>query len=128
MADKGPEDVPVNAEDHGAYYVWDLRPWDGDVETLDEINQAWMNAHGPDEKIGTISVFPNEVIIDDSIQDFIAEGWNEASKATDLQYLAIVAEGLKALAVQNQIDVPFVEMEAFDTVEEAVEWMDEQVA
>jgi hypothetical protein len=118
----------VEATDHGAFYVWDLRGWQGDVETLDEINQAWMAAHDPAKKVGTISVFPEDVILDDGVQNYITEGWNEAAEATGLQYLAIVADGIKKLAVKNQFHTPGVELETFDEVEPAVEWMNDRVA
>jgi hypothetical protein len=119
--------LPIQADDHGAYVVWDIREWDGDVDTLEAINEAWVETHRPPAKTGTISVFPGHVVVDGEAQDFISEGWNEASEITGLQHLAIVAEGLQAMAVKNQIDVPDLTMEVFDAVDPAVEWMNEQV-
>ena len=81
----------VEATDHGAFHVRDLRGWNGDVDTLDEINEAWVEAHSPDGKVGTVSVFP-----DDGIQSYITEGWNEAAELTDLRYLAVVADRFRS--------------------------------
>jgi len=129
MVPEGYRHLPLSSEDHGAFNVWDLRGWEGDVETLDEINQAWVEAHSPEEKSGTISVFPEDVVLDDGVQDFLTEGWNEAAEVTDLRYLAIVAPGIKKLAVKSQIHAPVIEaMETFDEVDPAVEWMNEHVA
>jgi len=125
MAPSYPE-LPIDAEDRGSYIVWDLRAWNGDIETMKRINERWVEAHEPAEKEGTISIFPEDVVVHGEIQEFISEGWNEACEATDLQYLAIVAEGLQAMAVENQIDAPAVELSAFDDEGAAVDWMDER--
>jgi len=120
-------DLPVNDEDHGQFVVWNLREWDGDLDEFKEINDAWVTKHQPPEKVGTISVFPDHVVVGDELQDFISEGWNEACEITDLEYLAIVVDGIGKLTVKNRIDVPSVKVETFDTVDAAVEWMEEQV-
>jgi len=121
--------LPIDAEDHGGFVVWDLCEWDGDVETMTEINEAWMAVHSPDAKRGTISVLPEEVIVHGEIMDFISEGWNEASEATGLQYLAIVGQGLQTRAVRSNIDAPNIEaMQGFDSTDAAVEWMEGEVA
>lgn len=120
-------DVPVSYDDHGEFVVWDITGWEGDVETLEAINEAWLDVHDPSEKVGTISVFPEEVIIDGELQGFIAEGWNEAGDAAGLEHLAIVAESLVGMAVKRQIEMPNVTVDAFNEVEEAVAWMDERV-
>ena len=123
------QQLPIEAEDHGGFAVWDLRGWDGDVETMAEINEAWVAVHTPEEKVGTISVFPEEVIVHGEIMDFISEGWNEASEATGLEYLAIVGEGLQTMAVKSNIEAPNIEAIAgFEDVQSAVGWMDERVA
>lgn len=127
MSEEAIKGLPVNSDDRGEYVVWDLREWDGDVETMNRINEAWVEVHSPDEKVGTISVFPDHVVIGGQVQDFISEGWNEAAQATGLEYLAIVADGLQGMAVQGQIDAPTVDMEVFEAVEPAADWMDEQV-
>jgi hypothetical protein len=129
MIPEGYRHLPLSAEEHGAFKVWDLREWEGDVDTLDAINEAWVEAHSPDEKVGTVSVFPEDVILDDGVQDFLTEGWNEAAEMTGLRYLAIVAPGIKKLTVKSQIHAPVLEeMETFDEVDPAVEWMQAQVA
>jgi hypothetical protein len=120
--------LPVTADDRSSYYVWDLREWSGDVETLAEINEAWMAAHEPAAKTGTISVFPDEVVLDGELQGFISEGWNEAAEAVGLEHLAIVGTGLQTMAVESQIDAGWLDLECFETVPEAVDWMDEQVS
>lgn len=127
MTATAPVDLPVTCDDRGDYCVWDLRDWAGDVDTLDEINEAWVEAHSPAPKVGTVSVFPDHVIVDGEIQDFISDGWNEAAGATGLEYLAIVADGLQGMAVEGQIDAPTVDVKTFDTVAEATDWMDGKV-
>jgi len=121
-----PEELPIKPDDRGPYVVWDLRSWEGDVETMKDINEAWMDVHSPAAKIGTIPVLPDDVVVHGEIQSFISEGWNEASEATGLQYLALVAENLQAMAVESQIDAPSIEeIRAFQSVEAAVDWMEE---
>lgn len=120
------EELPIKTDDRGPYVVWDLRSWDGDVETMEKINEAWMDAHSPPAKVGTIPVLPDDVVVHGEIQSFISEGWNEASKATGLQYLALVAKNLQAMAVESQIDAPSIEeIRAFQSVDAAVDWMEE---
>ena len=122
------QDVPVSYDDHGEFVVWDITEWDGDVETLEAINEAWLEVHEPSQKVGTITVFPEEVIIDGELQGFIADGWNEAGDVAGLEQFAIVAESLVGMAVKTQIEMPDVTVDAFNDIDEAVEWMDEQVA
>ncbi|MFB6177232.1 MAG: hypothetical protein ABEI99_08850 [Halobaculum sp.] len=122
------QDVPVSYDDHGEFVVWDITDWDGDVETLEAINEAWLEVHEPSRKVGTITVFPEEVIIDGELQGFIADGWNEAGDVAGLEQFAIVAESLVGMAVKTQIEMPDVTVDAFNDVDEAVEWMNEQVA
>jgi len=120
------DELPIDPDDRGSYVVWDLRSWEGDLETMKEINEAWMDVHNPPAKIGTIPVLPDDVVVHGEIQSFISEGWNEASEATGLQYLALVAENLQAMAVENQIDAPSIEeISAFQSVDAAVDWMEE---
>ena len=126
MATDVPEELPIQSDDRGSYVVWDLRSWGGDVETMKDINEAWMAVHDPPAKVGTIPVLPDDVVVHGEIQSFISEGWNEASEATGLQYLALVAENLQAMAVESQIDAPSIEeIRAFQSVDEAVDWMEE---
>jgi hypothetical protein len=121
--------LPVNADDHGEFVVWDIRDWEGDAETMDEINQAWVAVHEPEQYVGTISVFPEDIIIHGDIEEIISGGWNEAARATGLQHLAIVGEGLQTIAVQSHIDAPTIEtMDGFDEIDEAVSWMESQVS
>ncbi|NLV11404.1 hypothetical protein ACAH01_05120 [Halomicrobium sp. HM KBTZ05] len=122
-------DVPVDADDHGEFVVWDLRSWSGDVETMEAINEAWVATHEPAQKVGTISVFPDSVVVDGQIQSFISEGWNEAAKATGLEYLAIVGQNLQTMAVEQQIDAPSIEeIRAFQSVDDAIDWLNAATA
>ncbi|MEZ3115576.1 hypothetical protein RYH80_06555 [Halobaculum sp. MBLA0147] len=118
-------DVPVEYEDHGAFVVWDLCEWDGDVETMEAINEAWMEVHDPPEKVGTISVFPEDVIVDGELQSFIADGWNEAGEAVGLEHLAIVGESLAGIAVKSQIEMPDIDVDVFGEVDDAVAWLED---
>lgn len=118
--------VPVECTAHDAFCVWDLRGWDGELETMAAINDAWLEHHDEPGVVGTISVFPEDVIVDGELQSFISEGWNEAGEAAGLQYLAIVGDGLASRAVKQQMSVPDLTMDVFRAVEPAVEWLDEQ--
>lgn len=118
-------DVPVEYEDHGAFVVWDLREWNGDVETMEAINEAWVEVHEPPEKVGTISVFPEDVIVGGELQSFIADGWNEAGEAVGLEHLAIVGESLVGIAVKSQIELPDVDVDVFEDTDDAVAWLDD---
>jgi hypothetical protein len=120
--------VPVECTAHDAFCVWDLREWDGDVETMAEINEAWLAYHDEPGVVGTVSVFPENVIVDGELQSFISEGWNEAGEAAGLQHLAIVGDGLASRAVKRQMAVPDLTMDVFEEVKPAVEWLREQTA
>lgn len=123
-----PESVPVTYDDHGAFVVWDLSAWEGNIETFERINEAWLSVHDDPETVGTISVFPSDVIVDGEFQSFVADEWNGAGEAAGLEHLALVGERLLGMAVQNQIEMPNVTVETFQTVDAAVDWMDEQTA
>lgn len=94
---------------------------------MDDINTAWMREHTEEDVVGTISCLPGSFIVDNKMQDFISEGWNDAADAAGLEYLAIVSDGLEGIAVKGQIETENVAVEVFDNVEEAVAWMTEQV-
>lgn len=111
-------------DDNGSFVVWDLRDWDGDVETMKEINDAWLEVHEPPEKSGTISVFPEHVVVNGEIQEYISDGWNDAADAAGLDHLAIVADGLQGMAVQNHIEMDGVDTDTFEDVESAKTWME----
>lgn len=120
-------ELPVNADDRGSYVVWDLRDWDGDLDTMERINEAWVETHQPDSKQATISVFPSDVVVDDKKQEFISSGWNEACKITGIECVAVVSDVLKAMAVENQIDAPGVSIDSFDDVDAAVQWVETEL-
>lgn len=117
------EDVPVEYEEYGSFVLWDLTDWDGDIVTLAEANDAWLDVHSDDDVVGTILVLPDHVIDENQLQEFMSEGWNGGGQAAGLQYLAIVGDGLGTRAVKNQIDTPDLDLEVFQDDDAAVNWL-----
>lgn len=121
-------ELPVQVEDRDSYVVWDLREWEGDIETMEAINEAWVEVHEPAAKQATVSVFPSDVVVDEEKQSFITDGWNEACELTGIECIGIVSDLLKGMAVKRQIDVPGVAVDTFDEVTEATEWVEAELA
>lgn len=120
-------DLPVEPTEHNEFYVWDMSDWDGDLDTFEQINEAWMELHSEPEKVGTISVLPDHVVADGELQDFISGGWTEAAEAAELEYCAIVADGLHGLAIEQSFDASWVTVDTFQETEEAVSWLENEL-
>ena len=119
--------LPVEPTEYDKFYVWDFREWDGDIDVLEQINEAWMDYHSEPAKIGTISVLPDHVIADGELQDFISEGWTEAAEAAELEYCAIVADGLQGLAFKQSFDASWVTVDTFEEIDQAVAWLENEL-
>jgi hypothetical protein len=120
-------ELPVEPTEHDKFYVWDMCEWDGDLDVFKQINDAWMEYHSEPAKIGTISVLPDHVIADGELQDFISEGWTEAAEAAELEYCAIVANGLQGLAVKESFDASWVTVGTFEETDQAVAWIENKL-
>lgn len=120
-------DLPVEPTEYDKFYVWDIREWGGDLDTFEQINEAWMKFHSGPEKIGTITVLPDHVVAGGDLQDFISDGWTEAAEQADLEYCAIVADGLRGLAFKQSFDASWVTVETFEETEEAVAWLEDEL-
>jgi len=120
-------ELPVEPTEYNKFYVWDMSEWDGDLDVFERINEAWMDYHSEPAKIGTISVLPDHVVADGELQDFISEGWTEAAEAADLEYCAIVADGLQGLAFKQSFDASWVTVDTFEETDQAVSWLENEL-
>jgi hypothetical protein len=119
--------LPVEPTEHDQFYVWDLCEWQGDLDVFKQINEAWMDYHSEPEKVGTISVLPEHVVADGELQDFVSDGWTEAAEAAELEYCAIVADGLQGLAFKQSFDASWVTVETFEETGEAISWLENEL-
>jgi hypothetical protein len=120
-------ELPVEPTEYDKFYLWDLREWGGDMEVFEQINEAWMDYHSEPAKIGTVSVLPDHVVADGELQDFISEGWTEAAETAELEYCAIVADGLQGLAIKQSFDASWVTVDTFEETGQAVSWLENEL-
>ena len=120
-------ELPVEPTEYKKFYIWDMSEWDGDLDVFEQINEAWMDHHSEPAKIGTISVLPDHVVANGELQDFVSEGWTEAAEAADLEYCAIVADGLQGLAFKQSFDASWVTVDTFEETDQAVSWLENEL-
>ncbi|MCD2200931.1 hypothetical protein LPA44_13645 [Halobacterium sp. KA-4] len=102
--------------------VWLLTGWDGyDQETLESVSEHYDKRTNQSDIIGTVAVFSEDTNLPKETQQYIANEWGD--NAGGVKRVALVSEGLKAMAVSANVEVENdVEVEWFKDIDEAVEW------
>jgi hypothetical protein len=111
------------ADDVGVWAVHDVEGlFDHD---LDEAQEHFRETAGRDELDSAVIVFEDDTNLSREVQGHIAETWSRLGQAVALHRTAYVADGVRAMAVKGNVDVPDTELKAFNDRRTAVEWASE---
>ncbi|MFC7070444.1 hypothetical protein [Halobaculum lipolyticum] len=107
--------------EHDSVLVYDLSEWDGDTDTVGDLEDQWAADARQSHISGTVTVFGPDVSLGRETQEHLAREWSANVDAAGVERIAFVADGVKAHAVSANMDVePAVH--AFGSREDAIEW------
>jgi hypothetical protein len=75
-----------------------------------------------DDIVGTADLIEVEKTLGDDILSIWEDAANASSELPNYRRGALVADGLKRLALQNKLKVPDAEIKAFEDLNTAIEW------
>jgi hypothetical protein len=107
----------------GAVGVWTVH----DVEALFEhdVEQAqkhFQETAGRDGLDAAVVMFDDDTNLSREVQEHMADAWSQLGRAVDIERTAYVADGVRAMAVKSNVDIPDTELKAFNDREAAIEW------
>jgi hypothetical protein len=111
-------ELPVAADAHGDYVVWDMRDWTGDRSVLGDIETAWREEHQPSEVSASVVVLPEGLDLGPEFQDHITERWSSLADAAGIDTLVFVTERVAGLAIKSNMETEDVTVETATTVED----------
>jgi len=118
-----PDEYAWNFEKHGAVGVWYMVGWRGFPDADLEAASAHYRERGSQADIeATIAVFGDETNLPKETQEYMGEAWSENGRYTGVDKVGFVSEGITAMAVRSQMDIPSATVEDFDALDEALEW------
>ena len=119
----------VEYERSGSVGVWTIADFasfyaSGEIEAGE---RHYRETASQDGMTGTVVVIENAEALGSDLReslDRVNEQWSKLGEAVDVDRLAYVADGMMSSAVTANLDVD-VEVESFESVEEAVSWAGE---
>lgn len=110
----------------GTVGIWEIKDWARlfDAE-IDEAERHYQETAGQPEITATLVVFESVGRLDGETQEYMTEAWSQLAQAVDLEKTAYVADGIAAMAVQANVDAPGTELNAFESVDDALSWASE---
>lgn len=101
--------------------VQDLTDWDGETEGMERVESEWLEHARRDHVTAALTEFGAGMDLGPETQEHLAREWTDNAVEAGLDRIAFVSEGIQALAVSANLDVPH-EVRSFDDFEAALEW------
>jgi len=67
-------------------------------------------------------VFGDKTTLAKETQEYMGEEWSKNGEYTGVGKVGFVSDGITAMAVKSQMDIPGATVEDFDDLEAALEW------
>lgn len=121
-----PDDYEWDFEQDGSVGVWYMKGWQGFAdEDLDAASEHYRERGKENDINATIAVFGEGTKLGKETQEYMGEVWSENGEYTGVDKIGFVSEGVTAMAVKSQMNVPNAEVERFKSVDDAIEWAKE---
>jgi len=108
----------------GIWHITDFSAYFQSEETVKKSEEHFRNEATKDQIDGTVIAIENAEELGSDMRetlDHISDEWSALANKISIERLAYVADGMMANTVKMNVKSD-TETEAFDTVEEAVEW------
>ncbi len=100
-----------------------MKGWQGFAdEDLDAASEHYRERGKENDINATIAVFGEGTKLGKETQEYMGEVWSENGEYTGVDKIGFVSEGVTAMAVKSQMNVPNAEIERFKSVDDAIEW------
>jgi L-alanine-DL-glutamate epimerase-like enolase superfamily enzyme len=110
-------------EQEGNVGIWTIEDFENlFAKELDEAESHYAETASRDEITATLVVFDEVGHLGSETQDHMTDAWSELAQAVDVERTAYVADGITALAVKSNVTAPNKELEAFESVDDALDW------
>jgi hypothetical protein len=118
-----PAEYEWNFETDGAVGIWNLDGWQGFAdEALEAVSEHYRERASRNDIDATIAVFGDETNLPTETQEYMGEEWSANGKYVGVERIGFVSEGITAMAVKSNMEIPGTELEDFDTLDAALEW------
>ncbi|SDJ80720.1 hypothetical protein SAMN05216226_109161 [Halovenus aranensis] len=121
-----PEEYAWEFEKRGSVGIWFMDGWDGFAdEDLEAASNHYRERGSRDDIEATVAVFGDKTNLARETQEYMGEEWSENGRYTGVDKIGFVSEGITAMAVKSQLEVPGAEVEDFDDLDSALDWAQE---
>jgi hypothetical protein len=122
-----PEEYAWTFEQRGSVGIWYMDGWDGFAdEDLEAASDHYRERGRRDDIDATIAVFGDKTTLAKETQEYMGEEWSANGEYTGVDKIGFVSDGITAMAVKSQMEIPGATIEDFDDLEAALEWANEQ--
>jgi len=118
-----PAEYEWEFETRGTVGIWYMRGWKGFAdEDLEAASNHYRERGKQDDIEATLAVFGEETNLPKETQEYMGEEWSKNGEYTGVDKAGFVSEGIVAMAVASQMDIPGAEVDSFDELDAAVDW------
>jgi hypothetical protein len=122
-----PEEYAWTFEQRGSVGIWYMDGWDGFAdEDLEAASDHYRERGRRDDIDATIAVFGDKTTLAKETQEYMGEEWSANGEYTGVDKIGFVSDGITAMAVKSQMEIPGATIEDFDDLEAALKWANEQ--
>jgi hypothetical protein len=118
-----PEEYEWDFETRGTVGIWYMRGWKGFAdEDLEAASNHYRERGKQDDIEATLAVFGEETNLPKETQEYMGEEWSKNGEYTGVDKAGFVSDGIVAMAVASQMDIPGAGVNSFDDLDAALEW------
>ncbi|WP_135829464.1 hypothetical protein [Halorussus halobius] len=118
-----PDDYEWEFEKRGTVGVWFMKGWQGFADADLEAASDHYRERGRNSDIeATLAVFGDETNLPKETQEYMGEEWSVNGEYTGVDRVGFVSDGVTAMAVKAQVDIPDAEVESFGDLDAALDW------
>lgn len=118
-----PDDYEWDFEIQGSVGIWYMNGWQGFAdEDLEAASNHYRERGKQSDITATLAVFGDETNLPKETQEYMGEEWSANGEYTGVDKIGFVSEGITAMAVKSQVDVPGAEVDNFNHLDAAIEW------
>jgi len=118
-----PDAYSWDFERRGSVGVWYMSGWTGfPDEALEAASRHYRERGSRADIDATVAVFGDETSLPAETQEYMGEEWAANGAATDVEKVGFVSDGIVAMAVASNVDIPGAAVEHFDDLDAALDW------
>ena len=118
-----PAEYEWEFETRGTVGIWYMRGWKGFAdEDLEAASNHYRERGKQDDIEATLAVFGEETNLPKETQEYMGEEWSKNGEYTGVDKAGFVSDGIVAMAVASQMDIPGAEVDSFDDLDAALDW------